>query len=217
MSHDGEVPVQRENALVPSDPLLVPAVTRFGTPIPGGYPEMVDQLRLLLDRLTAAVPPTGLVQEIAKAAEGFSARLLSHEVPEEEQVAGRLSSIPGRGQLLSPAYDIDHVGDQSMTGRVRFGRRYLGSNGAVHGGVIPLVFDEVLGRLAIVGGRPRSRTAFLHVDYRSITPVDEDLQLEGWIEREEGRKHFLRGVLRHGDRVCAEAKALFVALRPGQP
>ena len=32
-----------------------------------------------------------------------------------------------------------------------------------------------------------------------------------------GRKRVLRGTLRDGDTVCADAESLFVALRPGQP
>jgi hypothetical protein len=36
-------------------------------------------------------------------------------------------------------------------------------------------------------------------------------------EREEGRKRFLTGWVRDGDVLVAEAEALFVALRPGQP
>ena len=34
-------------------------------------------------------------------------------------------------------------------------------------------------------------------------------------DREEGRKRYLTGEIRHGERLCAEAHGLFVVLRPG--
>jgi len=38
---------------------------------------------------------------------------------------------------------------------------------------------------------------------------------EAWIERVEGRKIFCRGTLHAGERLCAEAEAIFVSLKPG--
>jgi len=38
----------------------------------------------------------------------------------------------------------------------------------------------------------------------------------GWLDRREGRKYFVRGELRHGEVVCAEAEGPFVALKPEQ-
>ena len=86
----------------------------------------------------------------------------------------------------------------------------------MHGGAIPLVFDELMGRVVSACGSP-ARTAFLHINYRSITPIEAPLTVEAHLAAEEGRKRHMRGVLRHGDTVCADAERLFVALRPGQP
>lgn len=187
------------------------------TRAPDGYADMVDSLRVLLDRVAAAHPPPALSAEITGALDALNAKLLPHEVPETHQLAGRLVGVPGRGQLLNVPYAVDEIDQKRVTGRVVFGRHYLGRNGAVHGGAIPLLFDDLLGALALAGDRPLSRTAYLHVDYRSVAPVEQELRFEGWIEREEGRKIFVRGVLRDGDRTCAEAEGLFVTLRPGQP
>jgi len=75
----------------------------------------------------------------------------------------------------------------------------------------------VLGQLANAGDRPPSRTAYLHTDYRSITPIGKDLSVRGWFVSEEGRKRVLRAELKDGDTLCAEAEGLFIALRPDQP
>ena len=62
----------------------------------------------------------------------------------------------------------------------------------------------------------RLRTAYLKTDFRALTPLNTRLEVRGWLERQEGRKYFVRGELRHGDVVCADAEGLFVALKPEQ-
>jgi hypothetical protein len=185
--------------------------------VPDGFLEMIDALRVLQDRVTAAAPPPELITEVTKSLAELSARLGEHAVDERHQVTGRLSDVPGRGQTLTPAITLDEFDDRHAAGRVTCGRYYLGGNGAVHGGALPLLFDDLMGRLAHTGGRRPSRTAFLHVDYRSITPIEQELRVAVWFESEQGRKRFLRGSLHHGDRLCAEAEGLFVELKPGQP
>jgi acyl-coenzyme A thioesterase PaaI-like protein len=118
--------------------------------------------------------------------------------------------------LLLP-FVADEQDETSITGRVVFDRFYLGGNGAAHGGALPLLFDEVLGMLGNSAGRTRARTAYLHVNYRAITPVDRELVLRAAIEREDGRKRFVTSTLHDGDRLVADAEGLFVELRPGQP
>jgi hypothetical protein len=66
--------------------------------------------------------------------------------------------------------------------------------------------------------RPISRTAFLHVDYRKITPIDTLLVLRGRVTSTEGRKAFVSAELLDGeDTLLAEANGLMVRLLPGQP
>jgi acyl-coenzyme A thioesterase PaaI-like protein len=118
---------------------------------------------------------------------------------------------------MSPNF-IPVAGDlEKVEGTVTFGRYFMGGGGAVHGGAIPLLFDEVLGRLASSGERAPARTAYLHTDFRSITPVGEELAVRAWFVSERGRKRILRAQLTHGDTLCAEAEGLFIALRPDQP
>jgi acyl-coenzyme A thioesterase PaaI-like protein len=176
---------------------------------------MIDELRELLDRVAAGAPSEEVVADTTKAVAEINARLAEAEVDEPDRLAGRLLTALGRAQLAVPALHLDEVGEHHASGHVRFGAHFLGSNGVVHGGAIPMLFDDLLGRLAVVGGRPRSRTAYLHVDYRSVAPIDTELRVEAWFEHEEGRKRYLKGTLHDGDRLCAEASALFVALRPG--
>jgi hypothetical protein len=184
---------------------------------PTGYSELVEDVRALQERFTAAAPPAEVVAEVRAALARAVELLAGHEVDERHQLAGRLPDLPGRGQAMIPPLVIDREDTQTIDGHVTIGRFYLGANGAVHGGALPLVFDDLLGRLANSGDRSPCRTAYLNVDFRSITPIERELQVRAWFEHEEGRKRYLRGTVHAGDVLCAEASGLFVALRPGQP
>jgi acyl-coenzyme A thioesterase PaaI-like protein len=181
------------------------------------FAQMIDALRLLQERITGTSPPRSLLAEMTEVFGDLAARLEPFAVPERRQVTGRRTDLPGRGQALVPVFHADVSSDHEVRGRLTFSRYYLGGNGAAHGGTIPLMFDEVLGRLANAGERSRSRTAYLHVNYRNITPIGVELRLEARFEREEGRKRYLSAVIYHGDVLTADAEGLFVALRPGQP
>lgn len=181
------------------------------------YGTMIETLRDFLDRVAAAAPDEATIEALAVDLRDWSSRLQGLAVPERDQFFSHRRDLPGRGQTMAPALFVDAGDAHTVRGHVTFGRYFLGGNGAVHGGALPLLFDEVLGRLANAGGRLPSRTAYLHVDYRSITPVGERLIVHGRFEREDGRKRFLRAELRHGDILCAEAEGLFIELKPGQP
>jgi acyl-coenzyme A thioesterase PaaI-like protein len=199
---------------------LIDSWRRPGVPDRGGGPAygvMIEALRDFLDKVAAAKPDEATIEALSGDLESWSARLAPLAVDETEQPFAHQHQLPGRGQTMAPAFIVVDGDDRSVRGTVTFGRYYLGGGGAVHGGAIPLLFDEVLGRLANSANRSRSRTAYLRTDYRSITPVGVELAVRGWFVSEEGRKRLLRAEIRHGDTLCAEAEGLFVALKPGQP
>jgi hypothetical protein len=181
-----------------------------------GFSAMIDALRTLQNAVTGSRPPAEALGEATRQLAELARLLAKYPVAERDQIAGHLAETPGRGQALIPPVHLDQVAAGAIRGHVTFGRFYLGGNGAVHGGAIPLVFDEIMGRLANAGRSP-ARTAYLNVSYRNVTPIETTLTIEAQLESAAGRKRLLRGVLRHGDTVCADAESLFVALRPGQP
>ncbi len=187
---------------------------------PGGgaeYGDMIAALRNFLDHVAAAAPDVATTVDLTQDLNGWANRVAQFAVPERRQIFARRLDLPGRGQTMSPNF-IPLGGDhQSVHGVVTFGRYFLGGGGAVHGGAIPLLFDEVLGRLASSGDRAPARTAYLHTDYRSITPIGEELAVRAWFVSEQGRKRILRATITHGDTLCAEAEGLFIVLRPDQP
>ncbi len=180
------------------------------------YAWLVTELRAFLDDLAAARPEPAESGELAAALQSWRERLRRTAGGEDGQVFGRRPDLPSRGHTMLPKYVVHDVDEQSIRATVSFGRYYLGAGEAVHGGVIPLVFDELLGTLTNFRERQSSRTASLSVNFRAITPLDTDLEVTGRIERTEGRKTYVSGELRHGELLCADAQALFIAVRPGQ-
>jgi acyl-coenzyme A thioesterase PaaI-like protein len=134
-------------------------------------------------------------------------------VSESGQVAGRQFGRPSRGQTFLPPLEIDEFDGTSVGARMRFDRFYLGSNDAAHGGAISLMFDDLLGQLANVPGSPRARTAYLHLDYREVVPLNVELTVTARIAEVADRKVFIEGAISHRDRVLTEARGLWVRLQ----
>ena len=181
------------------------------------YGQMVDRFRALQHSVAgAAGMPSEVVAELTAEFERISAALDQWQVPERERWAGRWFGLPGRGHPLLVPVTVDEATPTIVTGRIRLGTLHLGGGGAAHGGVLPLMFDDLLGILSSEGRAP-ARTAFLTVNYRRITPIGVELRVEATLDRVEGRKRWMTGRLYHGDDVVADAVALFIELLPGQP
>jgi len=122
------------------------------------------------------------------------------------------SPIVGEASPLSPRIDWDAV-DGHVEARGTFTAAYEGPPGFVHGGIIALAFDEILGIANIVGGQP-GMTGTLTIKYRRPTPLYHELFFKAWVDRVEGRRILSKGELRDGDTLCAEAEGVFVQPRP---
>lgn len=182
-----------------------------------GYAELITATREYLDALAAANVASDDSAKVAALLQQATAELQHFAAAEDVAPIGTRLDLPGRGHPLLLPFVVDEWTESTVRGHVVFGRFHLGGNGAAHGGTLPLLFDEVMGRLNSGGGRTVGRTAYLHVNYRNITPIGRELQLEASLDRIEGRKRFITGRLRDGDTLVADAEGLFVELLPGQP
>lgn len=185
-----------------------------------GGPEfgtLVESLRRVQDLVGGTNPPVERLRQARERLDELAELLEPFQCEEIDLIAGRRIDLPSRGHPLLPPFVFDEQDGQIERGRVRFTQFYLGGNGAAHGGTLPLFFDDVLGRLSNAGGRSIARTAYLHVNYRAVTPVDRELSFEATFDREEGRKRFVSGRLYDEDTLLADAEGLFVTLLPGQP
>jgi hypothetical protein len=176
------------------------------------FPALIDALRGLQDAVSGTAPPTGLLAEATRAITELTHSLQAYAVDEAQQLAGKRGDLPGRGQAMSPPVHIDERDERSHRGRLIFSRFYLGNEDAVHAGAIPLAFSELLFPVATSGVSAPTRTAYLKVDFRSVIPIDQELRVVAWLEREEGRKRWVRGTIHAAERLCAEAEGLYIAL-----
>lgn len=194
----------------------------FGPRVPttrGGadYGRFVEAVRTLQDHTRAADAPDEVITRAAELIEEVSGLLAPYDADERTSPSGRRLDLPNRGNILQVPMRLTRS-EGAVTGHARFRRYHLGRNGAAHGGAVALLFDSVLGYTAFTSTGSRSqRTAYLHVDYRNVAPVEKKLQVESAVERIDGRKIFVAGRLLDGETVLAEAEALFVSLRQGQP
>jgi acyl-coenzyme A thioesterase PaaI-like protein len=182
------------------------------------YGRFVEAVRTLQDHTRAADAPDEVITMAADLIEAVSELLAPFDADEWTTPSGRRMDLPNRGNIMQVPVDLERTAEDEVGGVARFRRFHLGRNGAVHGGAVALMFDSVLGFAAFRLTRSRKqRTAYLHVNYRKIAPIEKELQVDARIDRTEARMVFVAGRLLDGDAVLAEAEALFVKLNPGQP
>ena len=190
-------------------------------PVEDAPPELgrfTAALRRLQDLTVSTNPGGALWAEAAAQIESACSLLDGHQVPETEAVAGRVLSIPGLAHPLMPPWLVSASNTDGVTMDGHFTEAHVGGNRAVHGGMIPLLYDWLFGMTVTAAGIRPTRTAFLHVDYRKITPIDEPLQARAAISRTDGRKVFIEATMTSVDgTVLSEANGLMVRLLPHQP
>jgi acyl-coenzyme A thioesterase PaaI-like protein len=182
------------------------------------YGRFIDAVRKLQDHARAVDAPDEVITEAADTLEKLSALLRPYDADEWASPSGRRMDLPVRGNVLTVPIGSRKTDDGRIEGWARFARFHLGRNGAVHGGSLGMLFDTVLGlTTSVLTGSRRQRTAYLKISYRNIVPIEKELQFDAGIDRIDGRKIFVSGSLTDGDTLLAEADALFVKLKPGQP
>ncbi|NNE72677.1 MAG: hypothetical protein HKN26_03360 [Acidimicrobiales bacterium] len=190
--------------------------------------ELAQQLRaLMLDLHTTDLDADQLRAvarqvDAARAAVDGPARLDWHEdrpgdevqLQERRSVDFRTYSL-FRGSAQPLAVPLvaeertDEDGRQVFAGSVRLNRMYEGPPGAVHGGYVAGLFDDLLGGAQGLIGFT-GLTGKLEVRYRAQTPIDVDLDLVAWVDEQRGRRLTCKAEIRAADTVTAEATALFV-------
>jgi acyl-coenzyme A thioesterase PaaI-like protein len=115
-----------------------------------------------------------------------------------ENAAGLAASFAARGNEV--------LGTMLVTGAM------VGAPGRLHGGVMMAFFDEGMGLVCFTFGI-ESMTASLTVDLRAPAYVGDTLTQRAWLERQDGRKWFIRGEVHEGQRLLAEARGLWIEPR----
>jgi len=192
----------------------------------------VASVRQLISHMRKTMAPAELLREIARDAEALAARLAPYDHPgpyaqrrlvlregidherdtDDPMEFFPYSPIIGRLNPIAPPIEFKIV-DREIRAVHTFDAQYNGPPTAVHGGVIALVFDELLGSIGAmldVGGF----TGTLKVVYRSLTPLGIPIRMRSWVDRQEGVKTFIKGEMYvdegAGERLCSEAEGIFI-------
>lgn len=182
------------------------------------YGRFIESVRALQDHARAVDAPDDVIAAAADAVQNVCDLLARYDTDEWSSPSGRRLDLPMRGNLLAVPMKLRKTEAGRLRGWARFRRFHLGRNGAAHGGAIAHLFDSALGTASwLLTGGPYQRTAYLHVNYRNIVPIEKELQIEAGIGRVDGRKIFVEARLCDGDTLLTDAEALFVRLKPGQP
>ena len=141
----------------------------YGPATPGpGFGRFVAAMRRLQDLAVSADPADGVWDDAADRAAALVELLGPFEADEGVAPAGRTPDLPGMGSLLLPPWTLTRYAPDGVEMTGHFTRFHVGGNHAVHGGVLPLLFDHMFGMISHAAARPISRTAFLHAMQSSL-------------------------------------------------
>ncbi len=111
------------------------------------------------------------------------------------------------------AFEFDES-SQRVIGHFRLGPEYQGATGFIHGGIIATVLDEVMSKASRFSN-VRAVTAELTVEYLRPVRVDEELQVEGFATRRNGRELYHEGEIRNAAGILlARGRGRFVIIDP---
>lgn len=134
-----------------------------------------------------------------------------------ETARAYLDQSPIRGELnpVAPPLSVEYAertnGTKIVVAHARLGMAYEGPPHGVHGGWVAALFDDVLGSCQWIVESP-GVTATLEVTFRHVTPLEEDLRFEAWIESRKGRRIVAKATCHAGGTLTAEAQALFLTV-----
>jgi acyl-coenzyme A thioesterase PaaI-like protein len=185
--------------------------------------ELADQLRRIAsamvglpltdEAITAATAAAKDVADALEAGAGPGRRLRAQPDPVgDPQEFFPTSPVIGFANPVAPPVVVEAV-DGELRGTANFDYQYEGPPTCVHGGVLAMVFDEMLGAANIMAGSP-GMTGTLTITYRKPTPLRTPLRLEARFLSRDGRKIRTYGAIFNGDTLTAEAEGIFIELVP---
>jgi acyl-coenzyme A thioesterase PaaI-like protein len=185
---------------------------------------LADAVRELIDAVMTTDASADVLLAVAADADALAERLgarreggagyepRSHgDYLPRSPVVGHASPLAPRVEWEESDATID--GKPGIEAHGTFGAAYEGPPGYVHGGMIALAFDEVLGIANIAAGHP-GMTARLTIHYRKPTPLFRDLRFLAALDRVEGRRIMSRAEVWDGETLTAQAEGLFVRPLP---
>jgi hypothetical protein len=204
--------------VMPPEPLV------YGLEPPLALFDLADAVRTVIERMMVidGSPETlagarRVLDDVARELEivgrkGLNVRMQADTEPGPDDLRPYYAGDATRWHYnpIFPPLTVSFDADGVLRGAVCLGLPYEGPPGCVHGGILSLLLDQILGQVNLRHGLP-AMTGALTVRYRRPTPLLAPLTLEADPPAAvKGRKHLTRGRILSGGVVTAEAEGLFV-------
>jgi acyl-coenzyme A thioesterase PaaI-like protein len=117
--------------------------------------------------------------------------------------------VTGFRNAIAPPLVVHEDSDGLWWSEFELGEQYQGPPGWVHGGVLALVLDQLLGEAASDGLTKPLFTGTITLRYLRGTPLGR-LRAEAAIERTDGYKTFVSGHMSDAEGKTVEAEGIFI-------
>jgi acyl-coenzyme A thioesterase PaaI-like protein len=184
--------------------------------------ELGDAVRRLMDAVVLTTANDDDLAVAVKEIDALAARLEalglreSMRLPDEEGMRRGdrpYSPVIGAANPIAPPMTVRVLDDQTVVGECTLRPIHEGPPGAVHGGWVATVLDQLLGHATAASGN-RGFTAELTVRYRRPTPYGVPLTVPGRTDEVDGRRVRASAEIVADGVVTAEASALFLTPSP---
>ena len=181
---------------------------------------LADSVRALADASLRTTVQPEVATEVRAEIDRLTARLAAEQIPgsfgvslsSSGMVRGHGNAVVGLRNPVAVPLQVEKSDDGRAWSSFHLGALYEGPPGCVHGGVLALVLDQLLGEAGAAGGAP-GMTGTLTLRYEQNTPLG-DCSAEAWIDRVEGVKTFVMGELRRADgETTVRAEGVFILPR----
>lgn len=190
--------------------------------------ELADEVRAIIQELSAnTVPPDkeqealALARQLRLLLDGprrrrwYDGLIEGTGVDDAERPFLAHGALRGQENPVAPPIVVEdgvrEDGTRIKVGHATLGLAYEGPPHGVHGGFVAALFDDILGAAQGMVDAP-GVTGRLTVRYRHITPVEEPLRFEAWIDSDDGKRIVAKATCHaeDGALLTADAEALFV-------
>ncbi|MDH6194259.1 acyl-coenzyme A thioesterase PaaI-like protein [Mycobacterium frederiksbergense] len=181
------------------------------------YEPLAGSVRALIDATIRSEVDADEVAAVRAQIDDATARLRAEQIdgPFGVRITSDGDRMPwgnpaiGIRNPMAPPLVIIKDGDGAVRTDFHLGAAYEGPPGHVHGGMVAMVLDHVLGEVAASDPDSPRFTGTLTIRYLRATPLG-DLHAEGRITRTDGIKAFAAGHVSDADGITAEAEGVFI-------
>lgn len=183
----------------------------------GLYGPLAESVRELIDATIRSEVDADEIAAVKAEIDAATARLRASQIdgPFGVRYTSAGDRMPwgnpviGLRNAIAPPVVMVKNEDGSMHTDFRLGAAYEGPPGFVHGGIVAMVLDHVLGEVAASDPQSPRFTGTLTIRYLRATPLGE-LHAEGRITRVDGIKAFASGHVSDSAGPTAEAEGVFI-------